>query len=158
LNFLAGLNSFLYRAGDFRGALEVARQAHIVAQAFNDSAGIVMSEWMLGVAQAVLNYTKGALPGVRIVLNAKPTGGASSRSVVCGRHAFDLAEALTAEIKRVRDVHGVRGRIHLFAACPGGFALYLGQQQPVLGAVTLYEYDFEGTNGGSYAPSLAFPI
>jgi predicted ATPase len=50
LNFLAGLNSFLYRAGDFRGALEVARQAHIVAQAFNDSAGIVMSEWMLGVA------------------------------------------------------------------------------------------------------------
>ena len=50
LNFLAGLNSFLYRAGDFRGALEVAQQAYIVAQAFNDSAGLVMSEWMLGVA------------------------------------------------------------------------------------------------------------
>ena len=50
LNFLAGLYSFLYRAGDFRGALEVAQQARIVAQAFNDSAGLVMSEWMLGVA------------------------------------------------------------------------------------------------------------
>jgi predicted ATPase/DNA-binding winged helix-turn-helix (wHTH) protein len=50
LSFLAGLNSFLYRTGDFRGALEVARRARIVAQAFDDSAGIVMAEWMLGVA------------------------------------------------------------------------------------------------------------
>lgn len=50
LNFLAGLNAFLYRTGDFRGALAVARRSSAVAQRANDGAGLVMADWMLGVA------------------------------------------------------------------------------------------------------------
>jgi predicted ATPase/DNA-binding winged helix-turn-helix (wHTH) protein len=50
LNFLAGLNAFLYRTGDFRGALAIARRSSAVAQRANDGAGLVMAEWMLGVA------------------------------------------------------------------------------------------------------------
>jgi predicted ATPase/DNA-binding winged helix-turn-helix (wHTH) protein len=50
LHFLAGLNSFLYRTGDFRGALAVARRASAVAHAANSGAGVVMAEWMLGIA------------------------------------------------------------------------------------------------------------
>jgi predicted ATPase len=49
LNFLAGLNAFLYRTGDFRGALAIAQRASAVAQRAYDSAGLVMAEWMLGV-------------------------------------------------------------------------------------------------------------
>jgi predicted ATPase/DNA-binding winged helix-turn-helix (wHTH) protein len=50
LHFLAGLNTFLYRTGDFHGALAVARQAIQVATVSKIPTGLVMAEWMLGVA------------------------------------------------------------------------------------------------------------
>ena len=50
LHFFAGLNAFLYRVGDFRGALAVARRVSTVAKAADDSAGLIMAEWMLGIA------------------------------------------------------------------------------------------------------------
>jgi predicted ATPase/DNA-binding winged helix-turn-helix (wHTH) protein len=48
LHLLAGLNIFLTRIGDFRGALAMAEQAGAIAQAGNNPAGRVMAEWMLG--------------------------------------------------------------------------------------------------------------
>ncbi|WP_407179866.1 ATP-binding protein [Bradyrhizobium sp. STM 3562] len=50
LQFLAGLNAFLYRTGDFRGSLAVARQARATAKSSKIAAGVVAAEWMLGVA------------------------------------------------------------------------------------------------------------
>ena len=50
LHFLARLNTFLYRTGDFRGALAVARQARTISRRHNIPAGQVTAEWMLGVA------------------------------------------------------------------------------------------------------------
>ena len=50
LHFLAGLNTFLYRTGDFHGALAVASQASEVAKVSKIPSGMVMAEWMLGVA------------------------------------------------------------------------------------------------------------
>lgn len=50
LQLLAGLNIFLTRIGDFRGALAVAERIIIVAGGTDDQAGIVMAEWMLGVS------------------------------------------------------------------------------------------------------------
>ena len=80
-------------------------------------------------------------------------------SVRSGRHTFDLAEALTAEIKRLREsASGGDRRIHIFMAAPGAFSFVLGQRQVALGHVTLYEFDFEGAQGGSYQPSLTFPV
>jgi hypothetical protein len=43
-------------------------------------------------------------------------------------------------------------------AGPGAFTFFLGQRQPGLGRVVLYEFDFEGNRGGSYEPSLSLPI
>ncbi|WGD50310.1 winged helix-turn-helix domain-containing protein [Bradyrhizobium sp. CB1650] len=51
LTLLAGLNVFLTRIADFSGSIEVAQRALRVAQADKNAAGIVMSEWMLGVSQ-----------------------------------------------------------------------------------------------------------
>jgi predicted ATPase/DNA-binding winged helix-turn-helix (wHTH) protein len=80
LSFLAGLSTFLYRTGDFRGALEVAQRARIVAQAFDDSAGLVMTDWMLGLAHHCVGdqadaeqyYQEGMIRAVkRAVFNPK---------------------------------------------------------------------------------------
>ena len=48
--------------------------------------------------------------------------------------------------------------IHLFVAAPNAFSFFLGQRQPSLGRIKLYEYDFEGLNGGGYRASLSLPI
>jgi predicted ATPase/DNA-binding winged helix-turn-helix (wHTH) protein len=50
LQLLAGLNIFLTRIGDFRGALTVAEQGVAVARAAKGTSGLVMSDWMLGVS------------------------------------------------------------------------------------------------------------
>jgi predicted ATPase/DNA-binding winged helix-turn-helix (wHTH) protein len=50
LQLLAGLNIFLTRIGDFRGALTVAERAVAIAREAANTAGVVMSDWMLGVS------------------------------------------------------------------------------------------------------------
>jgi predicted ATPase/DNA-binding winged helix-turn-helix (wHTH) protein len=50
LHLLAGLHIFLTRIGDFRAALAVAERSVAVAGEVGDPAGIVMAEWMIGVA------------------------------------------------------------------------------------------------------------
>ncbi len=82
----------------------------------------------------------------------------ADNAVVCGQHAFDLAEALTGQIRAVREATGRGGRVCLFMAAPGAFSFFLGQRQTAIGPLTLYEYDFEGEQGGSYQPSLSLPV
>ncbi len=108
-------------------------------------------------APRVRDYVRAVLPSARSLLVAAPNSGAGARSVVCGRHAFDLAETLAAKVKALREA-GSLGRVHLFIAGPGAFAFYLGQRQYALGPTTLYEFDFEGTRGGSYEPALSLPV
>ena len=69
----------------------------------------------------VRDHVQSTLPNVRLMLVASPTCGVSARSVVCGRHAFDLTEALVAQIRSTRETNSLRGRLHLFMAAPGGF-------------------------------------
>ena len=73
-------------------------------------------------------------------------------AIACGRHALQLAESLAAQIRVARKTNG---RVHLFIAGPNAFTFFLGQQRPSLGTPILYEYDFEGTRGGSYKASLS---
>lgn len=94
--------------------------------------------------------------GVSSLLIARPTCGAGARSVACGQHAFDLAEALALQINQKRQER--KPPLHFFIAAPNVFTFFLGQRQPSLGKVTLYEYDFEGENGGGYRPSLSMPM
>ncbi|MGO3743279.1 SAVED domain-containing protein, partial [Kerstersia sp.] len=108
------------------------------------------------VVQAVKSHLAASSPEVGSLLIARPTCGAGARSIVCGQHAFDLAETLALKINQVRVAS--RPPLHLFIAAPNAFTFFLGQRQPGLGKSTLYEYDFEGANGGSYKPSLSLPI
>lgn len=50
LNLLAGLNIFLTRTSDFRGAVAVAQRSIAIAQKIGSPAAIATAEWMLGVA------------------------------------------------------------------------------------------------------------
>lgn len=108
------------------------------------------------VATAVKAHIAASLPQASSLLIARPTNGAGARSVICGQHAFDLAESLALQINQRRPVN--RPPLHLFIAAPNAFTFFLGQRQPSLGKTTLYEYDFEGANGGGYKPSLSLPI
>ncbi len=108
------------------------------------------------VVPAVKSHLAASLPKASSLLIARPTCGAGARSVVCGQHAFDLAEALALQINQQRT--GNRPPLHLFIAAPNAFTFFLGQRQPGLGKTTLYEYDFEGSNGCGYRPSLSLPI
>lgn len=109
------------------------------------------------VAAAVARYSMAALPPARHTLHARIAPEPGARAVACGRHAFELAESLTAKIKSLRDIIP-RQRIHIFMAAPGAFSFFLGQRAIAIGPVTLYEHDFEGANGGSYQASLSLPL
>lgn len=104
---------------------------------------------------AVRAHVASALPAVGKILVARPDGGSSAKSVSCGEHAFELAEALVRQIVASRS--GV-APVHLFIAAPNVFTFFLGQRQPGLGRTTLYEFDFEGAQGGGYRPSLSLPL
>jgi predicted ATPase/DNA-binding winged helix-turn-helix (wHTH) protein len=54
LRLLAGLNLFLARLGDIRGALAVAEQAGVIAQAVKHPVGAVWAEWLVGNAHHFL--------------------------------------------------------------------------------------------------------
>ncbi len=108
------------------------------------------------VSADVRRYCDAKLPNVGRLLILKPSTGSGAQSVACGRHAFELADAATNEV-RVARADGA-GLTHLFIAAPNAFAFFLGQRQAALGPVRLYEFDFEGTRGRTYAPALTLPI
>lgn len=108
-------------------------------------------------AAAVEEYVSRTLPNVSALILARPKGGPSARAIQSGYHAFRLAEALTATIRAAK-APSVKNHTHVFMAAPGGFAFFLGQRYVAIGALTLYEFDFEAENGGSYEPSLSLPV
>lgn len=109
------------------------------------------------IARDVRRYIDASVPKVGRLLALRPSVGAGAQSVVCGRHAFELAEAATTAIREARGIH-IGGMLHLFIAAPNGFTFFLGQRQPILGRARLYEFDFEGGRDRSYAPALTLPV
>jgi hypothetical protein len=109
------------------------------------------------VAADVRRYAEGHLPSVGRIIVARPSCGPGSQAVVCGRHALGLAEALVAEVRTLQMLGSVH-TVHLFVAAPNAFTFMLGQRQPLLGRVRLYEFDLEGGRDRSYAPGLALPV
>lgn len=77
------------------------------------------------------------------------------RAVVDADHAVALADALAEVIRRHRPSAGAT--VHLFIAAPNGLTFFLAQHRAALGRVQLYEFDFDGAQGGSYTPSLRLP-
>ena len=110
------------------------------------------------ISDDVRRYVDAHLHGVGRLLRLQPTGGASAQAVACGRHAFNLVQAAKDAVRRARLPSALPATTHLFVAAPNALTFFLGQQQPVLGRVRLYEFDFEGGRGGSYSASLTLPV
>jgi len=107
-----------------------------------------------------IGLTHDVAPMVREFLKDKPdigklivirlSAGASGASVRSGSHAMKLAEEVVATVRKETRP----SMLHLFIAAPNGFTFFLGQHQPVLGATTVYEWDFEGTRSKTYSKGL----
>lgn len=108
------------------------------------------------LAEDVRRYCDETLPGVGRLLILKPSSGSGAQSVLCGRHAFELADAVSNLVRAAKAASA--GRVHLFIAAPNAFTFFLGQRQTALGAVRLYEFDFDGARGRSYTAALTLPL
>lgn len=104
----------------------------------------------------VHRYVDLRLSTVGRLLLLKPSGGPGAQSVTCGRHSCELAEGALAALRRARGDGS--GTTHLFIAAPNAVTLSLGQRQPLMGRVRLYEFDFEGGKNRSYTPALTLPV
>jgi CBASS immunity sensor of nucleotide second messenger signals len=109
------------------------------------------------VSADVRRFVDGKLPKVGRLLVLKPATGTGSQSVVCGRHAFELADAATGAIREARSGKSA-GLTHLFIAAPNSFTFFFGQRRRMLGQVRLYEFDFDGQRERSYMPALTLPL
>ena len=89
------------------------------------------------------------------VVDARPELGVGQRAVADADHAVALADALAEVIRANRSPTG--GATHLFLAVPNALAFFLGQHRSALGKLQLYEFDFEGEQGGGYSPSIRLP-
>lgn len=101
-------------------------------------------------------YCEAALPTVGRLMVLKLSTGPGAQSVMCGRHAFELADAVSSAVRSAKAGSG--GRAHLFIAAPNAFTFFLGQRQTALGPVRLYEFDFDGDRGRSYSPAITLPL
>ena len=74
-------------------------------------------------------------------------------AVVDGGHARWLADALAMQVRELVVADPPR-RLHVFAACPVGLMLLLGQRADSWGPTTVYEFAFED-GSRSYFPGMA---
>ena len=109
------------------------------------------------IARDVLAFIDRSLPTVGKLLVCSPSNGAGARKVVCGRHAFDLAESMVKKVRELRSP-GSAALNHLFIAAPNTFTFLAGQRHAVLGPTRLYEFDFERQRHRTYRASLTLPI
>jgi hypothetical protein len=104
------------------------------------------------VSNDVRKYVK-TNPAIGSIIHFRLISGTSRQSVQCGRHAQILADAFLAELRKA----GTGLVTHIFIAGPNAFAFFLGQNQPAIGPVVIYEWDFEGTRDATYRPGLRLP-
>ena len=148
----SGTYSWLARPGEvtdeplWRPLESVAR-----AEADHDVAAAVSVTWEI-LSDVELYLAREGLPVGRIV-HALVAPETSNTAVRDGAHALRLAQGLGRELRR-RTPEERLGTLHLFAAAPNALLVFLGQISPALGAVQLYEYDFDTKAPGAYRPSF----
>jgi hypothetical protein len=107
------------------------------------------------ISADVRRYVLRALPSVTDVVSIAVRPAPSSTAVMNGAHALGLAQELARVMRELRIDDQA---LHLFVAAPNAVTFYLGQLGRALGALTLYEHDFEAQSRDSYVPSLSFPL
>lgn len=107
------------------------------------------------VSPYVSTYVRQELKQVGRIIHCRPEGGPSQQSVLCGRHAWMLTEAVTQYLQAHRSTGKRVTPVHVFYAGPNGFAFFLGQHQQAIGSTAIYEWDFDGQRGGGYSLGLS---
>ncbi len=101
------------------------------------------------VTNQVREFVQTRLPNVGTIIPAQLETGASQFSVRGGRHAWQLSETVGQHLR-----HRQTPLTHIFTAAPNVFSFFLGQHQKSIGAVALYEWDFDVLRDGGYNVSL----
>ncbi|MCP5058328.1 MAG: SAVED domain-containing protein [bacterium] len=96
-------------------------------------------------------------PGIGRIIAAQPREGTGQSAVRDSNHAIAIADELARRLK-ARSIRERAARLHIFAAAPNALMFMLGQLAKGGGHITLYEFDFEGLEGGGYKPSLTVPV
>lgn len=91
----------------------------------------------------VSDFATTNLTGIKLNVEAVIQTGVGATSIKDATHAVLALEELIADIRLLKRKHGITGKVHLFMSGPNALAFFLGQRISPLGAVTLYEYDFE---------------
>lgn len=104
----------------------------------------------------VENYLEDEGLNPHSILDFHMETGPSRAALASGKHAYDVAEKICQTIRK----HKAKNRlpkdtvVHVFAAVPNAFMVFLGQLRSSIGIVQLYEFDLEGNKSGSYNPSI----
>lgn len=148
-----GVRKSLWKPGASPNTARSEWMTTTTASGSGDDVAVVVS-----VSRDALADAKGYADGVSTigkVVDVRPASGVGSRVVENADHAVALADNLAEVIRTHRPKNG--GTAHLFIAAPNALTFFLGQHRGALGKVLLYEFDFEGEQGGSYSPSIRLP-
>lgn len=88
---------------------------------------------------------------IHSILNVSPCDRESAFFVKNADHAYSIAEMIVEAARKSQIQDSV---IHLYYSGPNALAFYIGQLATPLRDLIIYEYDFEGTQGGGYKKGL----
>ena len=105
----------------------------------------------------VEEYLKGNVPSVKVLrtVTLEHCGPCSIRGP---ETAARIVDEIVCSVRNLRQTFKCRGVTHVFYAMPAFMVFMLGQRIVSMGAVQLYEHDFDSGLGAAYSPSLAFPL
>lgn len=117
--------------------------------------GVSVSQPVLGDVEAYVAESEVLGQDGPPILHASLGDAIGQASVRSGGHAFQLAQQLCNQLER--HVKATTGgcTVHLFIAAPNVVTFHLGRLAQGLGAVQLYEYDFDHPRRGAYTPAIA---
>jgi hypothetical protein len=150
-----GQQRFAWRPSNRNGAAATWEQRDVALGRGKDVA--VAIEVAQSVQSDVEMYCRAHLPEVGRLLVLSVPGGPGRGAIRDADHAKGLAIDAIRTVRGWRTIDERSGRLHLFAAIPNGLMFFLGEEGPVLGPTTIYEYDFDAMRPGGYQPGLSLP-
>lgn len=148
-----GVRKSVWKPGGSPSAANSAWTTTVIHVGTGDDVAVVVSVSRDALADVKVYADRVSTIGT--IVDARPACGIGQRVVADADHAVALADTLAEVMRTYRPKSA--GTTHLFIAAPNAFAFFLGQHRGGLGNVQLYEFDFEGKQGGSYEPSIHLP-
>jgi len=109
------------------------------------------------IKSQVVEFVSTSLMNVNRVLIATILPKPSSASITSADQAEDAAAQLIEAIRNRLSTAELKSTTHVFISAPNAFTLFFGQVSRPLGRMTLYEFDFELLQSGTYTPSITLP-